>query len=502
MRAAAIFSHHMVLQREKPIVVWGDGKEGEQVTVILAGQSAAGAVTNGRWQVTLPPMPAAEGLTLTVAGESETLTFTDVAIGEVWLCGGQSNMEYEAQNDQHAADLLARLTPDCGVRYYYTPKQRIIDENFDAVERNSGWSAASPEQSKAWSAVGAYFALEMQKQLGVTIGLVGANWGGTSATAWVSRETLDAHPELKPYTDEYDKAMEGKTREEHIREFDEYCAYQDAWYRNYGELMKERPELSWDEAQEIIGKSRYPGPMGPKNECRICGAYETVLQRVCPYTLRGFLYYQGESDDHRPQTYDILLEALIACWRKDWGDAELPFLLVQLPMFRYLNDIDHKHWCLIREAQDKVVRKLRNTGIAVLTDCGELDNIHPTDKAPVGYRLALQALSEVYGKLPQAQTCAPMYRMHMASGNTMTIWFANAEEGFALKGEPVGFELAGADGKYHPAKAVFCKDTVTLTAAEVAEPQFARYAWTNYMVATVFGRNGLPLASFRTDKNA
>ena len=498
MRAAAVFSNDMVLQREKPIAVWGDGKDGTRVTVTLAGHSAAAVTADGKWRVTLPPMPAADDLTMVIASGAVEIRFTGIAVGEVWLCGGQSNMEFEIQNEKNGRALLESLTPDCGVRYYYTPKQRMIDSSFDAVERNTCWQKASPQTAGAWSAAGLYFALEIARKLGVTVGLIGANWGGTSASAWVSRDVLEAHTALRPYLDDYDNAVAGKTEEELIAAFDEYAAYQDAWWGRYSAYMQEHPETSWDDALKIVGESHYPGPMGPKNEQRPCGIYETVLQRVCPYTLRGFLYYQGESDDHRPETYETLLEALIRCWRRDWGEPELPFLNVQLPMYRPLNEEDKQHWCPIREAQFRVYRRLKHTGLAVLTDCGELDNIHPVDKAPVGHRLALQALAEVYGVISEREACAPMYRSSYAAGFVMTVLLDHAEDGFRLTGAPAGFELAGEDGIYYPAEAVFGKGSITLTAPQVSAPRSARYAWRNYIQVTVFGSNGLPLAPFCT----
>lgn len=499
MRAAAIFSDRMVLQREKPIAVWGDGTDGERVTVTLCGHSASDVIKDGKWRVTLPPMPAAEGLTMTVQGDAEIIAFREIAVGEVWLCGGQSNMEFELKDDQNGAAVLESLTPECGVRFYYTPKQRIKDETFDATERNTCWNYAIPERARAWSAVGLYFALELQKSLGVTVGLIGCNWGGTSASCWVSRDVLEQDADIRAYIEDYDKAMAGKTEAEAIAAFDDYCRYQDKWWWDYSELLKKQPDIGWEEAQEIVGESRYPGPMGPKNECRPCGCYETLLERVSPYTLRGFLYYQGESDDHRPASYETLLTALIACWRRDWEDPTLPFLNVQLPMFRYAAAPDYKHWCGIREAQARVYHKLRNTGLAVIADCGAFDNIHPTDKAPVGHRLFLQAMSEVYHLMPRSETCAPMYRSSYVRGNAMIVQTEHAAAGFVLRGEPCGFELAGEDGVYYPAEAALMPDCITLTAEAVPAPKYARYAWTNYMEVTVFGSNGLPLAPFRTD---
>ena len=502
MRTAAIFSDRMVLQREKPIAVWGDGRDGQRVTVTLGGSSAACTVRNGKWRVTLPPMPAAAHLTMTVQCGAVQIVYREIAVGEVWLCGGQSNMEYEIRNELHGSEVLASLTPDCGVRFYYTPKQRMIDDYFEDVERNTCWNEATPEQAGAWSAVGLYFALKLAKKLGVTVGLIGCNWGGTSASVWVSRDVLEQSAETRPYLEDYDRATAGKTYEQMIAGFDEYAAYQDAWWGRYSQLLEEHPETSWEDALKIVGESRYPGPMGPKNECRPCGAYETMLQRVAPYTLRGFLYYQGESDDHRPESYETLLTALIGCWRRDWEDDSLPFLNVQLPMYRPASEPDRKHWCIIREAQERVYHKLRNTGLAVLTDCGELDNIHPTDKAPVGERLYLQALFEVYGMMPQKTATAPMLKSSYPEGQSLVILTEHADSGFRLTGEPAGFELAGSDGKFVPAKAVFAPNRITLTANGISEPKYARYAWRNYAEVTVYGMNGLPLAPFRTSPAA
>ena len=499
MRTAAIFTDHMVLQREKPIQVWGDGKDGRRVTVTLGGQSASGTVRDGRWSVTLPPMPAAEGLTMTVRSGAVQIVYRDIAVGEVWLCGGQSNMEFEIKDELNGQATLDALTPACGVRFYYTPKQRMTGGDFERIERQAKWTTASPEQSRAWSAVGLYFALELSQKLGVTVGLIGCNWGGTSASAWVSRDVLASDAGLRQYLTDYDNAVAGKNEDELIAEYDAYLAYQDRWWQDYCALITEHPETSWNDALKIVGESKYPGPMGPKNECRPCGLYETMLQRVCPYTLRGFLFYQGESDDHRPEGYEALLTALIGCWRRDWGDASLPFLNVQLPMFRAAYDPDYKHWCRIREAQANVYRKLRNTGLAVLADCGEFDNIHPKEKATVGHRLALQALCEVYHRMPRAKASAPMCCTGYPFGNSYVIRTENAADGFRLTGEPTGFELAGADGTFFPAQAAFAPDCIILTAKDVSAPKYARYAWTNYMQVTVFGMNGLPLAPFRTD---
>ncbi len=499
MRTAAIFSDRMVLQREKPIRVWGDGKDGRVVTVTFCGQSASDIVRDGKWCVTLPPMPAAEHQTMTIRSGAVEIVYREIAVGEVWLCGGQSNMEYEIKDERNGQALLDSLTPECGVRFYYTPKQRMIDDAFDRTERQAVWNEATPEAARSWSAVGLYFALELSQKLGVTVGLIGCNWGGTSASAWVSRDVLESDAALKAYLSDYDEKVAGKTDAELIEAYDAYMAYQDQWWAAYSALLAEHPDTPWDAALKIVGESKYPGPMGPKNENRPCGLYETMLRRVCPYTLRGFLFYQGESDDHRPETYETLLTALIGCWRRDWDDGTLAFLNVQLPMYRAAYDPDYKHWCRIREAQANVYRKLRCTGLAVLADCGEFDNIHPKEKAATGHRLALQALCEVYHKMPRAKASAPMFVSGYPAGSSFVIRTENAADGFRLTGDAAGFELAGADGIFYPADAAFSPDCITLTAKAVAAPRYARYAWTNYMEVSVYGMNGLPLMPFRTD---
>jgi sialate O-acetylesterase len=237
--------------------------------------------------------------------------------------------------------------------------------------------------------------------------------------------------------------------------------------------------------------------MGIKNPFRICGMHETMISRIAPYTLRGFLYYQGEEDDRRPDSYYALLRRLIECWRWEWHDDELPFMLVQLPMFMYKGDTDRKNWCKIREAQMRIFKTVKNTGIAVISDCGEYGNIHPINKKPVGERLFLQALYHVYG-FKDADAFGPIYRTHSYRGDGINIILDNAENGIMVIGSPDGFEIAGADKKFYRAKAEINGNSIFIRSDNVKKPKYARYAWTNYMEVKIFGRNGIPLAPFRT----
>ena len=507
METAAVFSDNMVLQREMNIRIFGscDSNEREISVSIPELHVYADAVVSGdRWEAVLPALPSYDCCTLEVVCGGTKKTFRNVAIGEVWLAGGQSNMEFELHSDKNGESELKNCSRE-NVRYYYTPKCEMYGEKLLEAERNTAWMLPSEEHSRAWSAVGYYFAKELSRRLGCTVGVIGCNWGGTSASAWVPREVLAENTKLHPYLEDYDKATAGKSHEQMIEEYDEYLAYQAEWERKMQSLYAERPDVSWAEVEEICGKNRYPGPLGIKNPMRPCGLYETMVSRVCPYTVRGVLWYRGESDDHRPNVYYDLMSALIRRWREDWHNDEMAFLIVQLPMFRYKEDPDYKHWALIREAQMKLFRTVKNTGIAVALDCGEFNNIHPVDKSQVGHRLYLQAMSEVYGLMERSDTMPPVYLFHETRRDTLIVYLKNYCDN-ALQGNEdckAGFEVAGADGVYYPADdVVIAGEQIQLKSSHVPRPLNARFKWTNYASVGLFGTNGIPVAPFRTDRFA
>ena len=503
MKTAPIFSDNMVLQRHKNIRVFGScsGRE-QRITVSIPElhASAEAVITGSRWEAVLPALPECDSCTLVVACGAIQKQFTNVAIGEVWLAGGQSNMEYELRNDRHGADELRECARE-NVRYYYTPKVSMLGEELNAAEAASRWEVASETGSVAWSAVGWYFAKELSRRLGCIVGILGCNWGGTSASAWVPREVLDT-AQLRPYLDEYDAVTAGKSDEQMIAEYDEYTAYQAGFDRRVAECYAENPDIRWSEVLGKCGENRYPGPLGIKNPMRPCGLYETMVSRVCPYTVTGVLWYQGESDDHRPQSYCELMSALIRCWRGAWHDDEMAFLIVQLPMYSCDDDNEFTRWAYIREAQERLFRTVKNTGLAVALDCGEYNNIHPTDKSAVGHRLYLQALSEVYGLADRAETMPPMYASHeVRHGDTMIVYLDNPSGGLSGNdGHLDGFELAGADGAYYPADSVEIRgNQIHIKCGKVKRPVNVRFKWINYAGVGLFGTNGIPVAPFRTD---
>lgn len=498
-KVAAVFSDRMVLQRGKNINVFGYGADSAEVVVDLMGDTAKACVKDGKWLAVLPPREAAVGLTMTVKCGSEEKKFSEIAIGEVWLAGGQSNMERELKDCLGGLDVL-KNDKDTNVRFYYTQKNCYMDEKFYADEENTAWNYFDENTSRCWSAVGYFFARDLAKRLGVVVGVIGCNWGGTSASAWMSKEALERDIDLKTYLDEYEEATKGKTEEQMIKEYHEYEAYSAEWEKKSAVFYSEHPDGDWDECQAVCGKNLYPGPQGPLNPFHATALYPSMVQRVAPYTIKGVIWYQGESDDHKPRMYYKLFRGLIDLWRKDWGDDELPFLFVQLPMHRYKADPDWKHWCLIREAQMKAYKTIKNTGIAIITECGEFNEIHPKNKLPVGERLALQAMYLVYGD-KSIKAFAPMYKGLLYKGNEIELSFNHAEDGFDVKGTLSGFEIAGDDKQFVVADAVINGDKITVSAKEVAQPKYVRYLWTNYGEVTIFGKNGIPLAPFRTSEN-
>ena len=499
IKAAAVFSSNMVLQRNKNVAVWGESDEPGRVSASVNGVTASADVINGSWRLPLPPMPAGGPYVLALSLDGrEFARFENVMIGEVWLCGGQSNMELELQNAGGGKEELAALTPDMPIRFYYTNKVASVEEAVEA-EKNTGWNVCGPESSKAWSAVGYFFAKKLSGELGVTVGLIGCNWGGTSATNWIDEEHIRGNDELRSYMDEYDSVTAGKTPEQQKKEYDDYKEYEKNWNEKASVYYKTQPAISWEELQKILGPNNWPGPKNDYNPFSPSKMYHSMLMRVCPYTLAGFLYYQGESDDHKPRTYYPLFTTLIRLWRERWEDDRLPFLMVQLPAFKFPNDPDYKHWCLIREAQMRAFETVRNTGIAVILDCGEFGNLHPLDKKTVGERLSLQAEKLVYGL--DCDAFGPLYDSYRICSDKLIVSLKHSEGAYFKDGKATGFELAGADKRFQPARAELRGSELFLQADGVAEPVYARYAWGNFPEFSLIGKNNIPLAPFRTSMN-
>lgn len=490
---APIFTDRAVLQRRKPVPVWGTAAPGEWVLVQLGPEECSTtAAPDGRWQVTLASREAGDGETLTVSCGSETLERRELCFGEVWLAGGQSNMELPLTESKGGKKAIAESGPS-NVRFFQVPREG---------EQNV-WHSCAPETSGVLSAVAYHFACQVAETQRVPVGIVSCCYGGTSISCWMSRERLAQSAAGQRYLDDYDKAIGGKTDEEYRREMVRYEADHRAWKLRVNAYRAEHPKASWAEVHLACGECPWPQPAGRLSPFYPGRLYDTMLMTVCPYALRGFLYYQGEEDCEKYYLhYGEMLTQLIDLWRTDWGDDRLPFLYAQLPMYisagEYQAHRDDCHWAYVRDQQKKVSLTVANTGMAVLADCGELDNVHPADKETVGRRFALLARKLVYGEQVVAE--GPNLENVERIGNALRLTFGNTAGGLMTRGDLVeGFEVAGADGVYHPARAEASLDTVRVWSSEVPQPETVRYAWKNYTYGSLCNLAGLPAVPVRTD---
>ncbi len=498
MKLAAVFKDNMVLQRDKEIRIFGSCKSDDEIHVTLDGISKTAHVTGNRFIAYFPPIAKKTGVELYVTNGLETITRKNIAVGEVWLAGGQSNMELALSSAKDSEKYLADAKQS-RIRYYNVPRMEYKNDEFYKAEAVSEWTFGSYEKAKEWSAVAFHFAKMLEDELDLVIGIIGCNLGGTSASVWVDRKTLEQNEITALYVKDYDQKVGDKTPEQQMSDYEEYKVYHAEWNKKLGEFYAENPKGSWEEALNYAGENRWPGPMGLTNPFRLSGLYDIMLSRIAPIALRGIIYYQGEEDTSVCERYDAVFNVLINAWRGYFEDKELPFICVSLPMMGYTNAPDDKTWPVVREAQQNAAKKNKNVYTAIALDCGELDNIHPTDKLPVGQRLAYLALDKVYGIKCEAD--APEFDRFSCDGDKVIVCFKNTGGGLVLKfgDKPIGFEISYNGKDYEPANAEIDGDKIIITCDK--RVCAVRYQWVNYADVNLFGKNGLPVASFRSEKN-
>lgn len=492
---AAMFSDHMVLQREKEIVIWGNGPEDKCVCVTLGEQTVETKVTGNQWRVTLSPLSAGGPYIMKCVCDNECITFSDVMVGEVWLAGGQSNMELELQNCDNADDELKNANYE-RIRFYNVIKTGVITDEVLKQQEASKWRVCRTEQVKDVSAVAYFCARKLHQELGVTIGVIDCYIGGTSATCWMDEDTLMSAPEAAGYVAAYDELIGNKTDEQYEEEMKEYFRQWKEWDDGVQAERKKNPDVTWEYLNEHVGICPWPQPAGRTSNFRPANPYHGMLERVIPYTLRGFWYYQGEEDTYKASGYGVLMKLLISLWRRKFNDDSAPFIFNQLPMYIAKGEADDKQWAVLREQQALTAENIPNTYMNVLIDCGEFDNIHPTDKQTVGDRMALLCLEHVYGI--ECNADAPIcIGVNKPDNNRIQITFACKE--LEVRGEDIALlEAAGADEVYYPVKAcVRNRNTVEIECENAMNIKYVRYAWVNYGHVTLFGENGLPAAPFR-----
>lgn len=487
LQPAALFTDHLVLQRDRPIPVWGTAAApGANVMVSFAGHTAtATADADGRWLVTLPAQPAdAAGRELTISSGATTLTLSDVLVGEVWLASGQSNMAWTIAQTRDAAldaPASAELT---GVREFMVERRTSETVAVDVTSAR-GWQVAGPDTTPAFSAVAFYFAREVHARLGVPVGIINSSWGGTRVEAWMSEETLAAsEPGQRAHTAQAKANAAWPALEPAHREAVATWANARDAARDAGKAFTTRaPRL----------------PLGARGQPNNAAAlYQGMIHGLAPVALQGALWYQGESNAGRAHEYRELFGDMITSWRDHFADPSLDFFWVQLTSFA-AGGGERRNWAFLREAQTQTL-DLPHTGQAVIYDLGDVRDIHPRNKLDVGRRLARLALHRTYG-LPVPDE-GPRFAGATRDGDAWVLNFA-PETGRLITPQAVlgGFEIAGEDRDFHPAEATIEGDhTVRVHSPAVPAPVAVRYAWRNALDhAGLFNPEGLPATPFRTD---
>jgi sialate O-acetylesterase len=500
MVISPLFSDNMILQRGKPVRVWGQGEGTVNVRFEWdeGGVTASTLAHNGQWSLLLPPLSA--GLT----GElviNDTVRFRNVITGDVWFAGGQSNMELELVNCKNGtAELASCANPD--IRFYQVVKRAVVDNDYLREEAESKWQVCGPDAAAMLSAAAYFFARKINADMGVPIGIINCSWGGTSISTWMSREMLQQSFAGRRYIDDYSAKVGDKTEAQYMAEMEAYLNDWREWDERIQERRKQEPDVSWETLNRECGQCPWPQPSGLTSAYCPANLHTARIRRAAPFTLKGFLYYQGEEDDLRADDYREMMYYLVRQWRSDWQDDGLPFLFVQLPMYASREEVESgnppKHWCRMRESQYLASADIANSGLAVIIDCGEYDNIHPLDKQTVGFRLALQALRKVYGKI-EIEADGPVFSWAKIEDDSLRLYFDHAESGLEFRGSADNvFEIAAADGPYYAANAIIDGSNLIVSADEVPHPCRVRYAWVKYGPTPLYARNGLPAMPFRS----
>ncbi|MBO4926438.1 MAG: hypothetical protein J5472_08145 [Clostridia bacterium] len=493
-----LFGDGAVLCRDREIRLFGTAPEGAAVTAELRdrfgrvlGKDTAPA-REGRFLLRLPPQTAQEECTLTYACGGASVVCKDVVIGDVYLAGGQSNMELELQNADEGPGLIE--THDLPlIRYFNVPKCARPGPETEQANRAARWQAVAPGKARDMSAVAYFFAMRLHRHLNVPVGIIDCYWGGTSVTCWLDEEALGRTAEGRRYMQEYDDRWAGKSMEDYLKEEGAFFSGLDEWAKKADQLKKAHPEYTSKEINAVIGPCPpWNPPVGEGSPFRPHGLFHTMMERLVPAALTGVLFYQGEEDTWRTQRYDLLLSSFILRLRELFECDTLPFLNVQLPMWiDGAAEQDSMTWPPLRLAQQRVADQTARTGLAVLIDQGEFDNIHPTNKRVVGDRLFDCARRVVYGEdAPRAPRVTEKYTENGVMHILLDQSVRDRGQGEFL------LEIAGEDGIFCHADTVIDGRELFLSSPRVPRPVQARYAWRDYGVVRLFGENGLPLAPF------
>jgi sialate O-acetylesterase len=457
VRLSGMFSDNMVLQRDATVPIWGWADEGEQVTVEFQGKTATAKAKDGKWMVKLSGLKAGGPNTLVVKGHNK-VELANVVVGEVWVCSGQSNMEFAMSRAEGGKEDIAN-SANPNIRLFQVPHLKSAKPLTDLKGQ---WKVCSPASTTNFTAVGYYFGRDLQKALNVPVGLIQSGWGGSPAEVWTSERTLQSKPE-----------------------------YQKEVIERYANM-----------ARPVRGTN------APKNTWKPSELYNGMISPLEPFAIKGVIWYQGEANASRAKLYRNLFPDLIKGWRDDWKQGDFPFVAVQLAPYdlkrqRTMDEIlskpEESTWAELREAQWQTTKVLPKVGMAVITDVGEKDDIHPKKKRPVGARLALAARAIAYGE--KIEYSGPTFKKMNVKHGKAVISFDHADSGLEARGGPLtGFSICGEDGKYAWAQAQIDGDKVIVSSSAVSNPVAVRYGWADFPVVNLWNRAGLPACPFRTDE--
>lgn len=498
LKLSTLFSDHMILQRGQDIPLWGQAEAGALVQVEMAHQKKqAKADENGHWMLHLSPMQAGGPYSLTISCDGEQIAILDVLVGDVFLAGGQSNMEWSLDAVVNADHEIA-LADYPQIRYYNTRK---VEYDGDVRQPIPTWCVVSPQTAATCSAVGYFFAKEIHLETGVPVGILGCNWGGTSASCWMDQSYLEKDPSIKSYITDF---QDRQAAQDKIASYDSLLEKHQEQVSICNKMVEDyasqHSNMTWLKACTIVRPPwpDWPGPIGPKSFLRPSGLYQTMLKTIVPYGIAGVIYYQGESDEHKPHSYATLFTHLIENWRHLWNNPHLPFYFVQLTNFGNGSQVVKESWAVLREQQAAVAATVPHTYMAVTIDCGDKEDIHPANKAPVGHRLALLARANQYGQ--KVSYNSPSMQSFKSHEDTVVITMKETYGGLSFEGQDLqGFEVGSDDGNFVDAKAEINGDTIIVHAPKKMHPLYVRYGYRNYTLANLQNAAGLPAIPFRTD---
>ncbi|MYF98082.1 sialate O-acetylesterase [Candidatus Poribacteria bacterium] len=482
-----IFGNDMVMQRDMPAPIWGWAAEGEEITVSLSQQDNVEVIhtdtvktdEKGDWRMTLPATPAGGPYTIKVVG-SNTVEFTNILFGEVWVCSGQSNMAWTVNASNNNREEIATANYP-NIRLFHIPR---VSSGLPSTDVPAEWRPTSPDSVRHFSAVAYNFGRHIHKELDVPVGLISTSWGGTRIEAWTAPEGFDSVPALASITEEIND-IDRNYRSELPKKIEEIKEW----------IAETRDALENDSV--IFKMPENFHPLTPQG--RPTALYNNMIYPLVPYAIRGALWYQGESNMREGMVYHEKMKALINGWREVWKQGDFPFYFVQLAPWGGYDRNDPTHLPKIWEAQTATLA-LPNTGMVVTTDIGNVKDIHPRNKQDVGLRLAYWALANTYGK-DDIVYSGPLYKSMEVEGDAILISFKYTGSGLVSRdGEPLSwFQIAGEDQQFVDAVAVIDGDTVVVSSDTVKAPVAVRLGWNQIAEPNLMNKEGLPVSPFRTD---